>query len=82
MRFLQMRRSITLFGLCSAGGVLRVLECLLKTGLILAKISLLLQMRSDLRGKPVYLGLAMTAEGLLRLKPQNLLINLPLSAAV
>lgn len=41
-----------------------------------------LQMRSDLRGKPVYLGLAMTAEGLLRLKPQNLLINLPLSAAV
>ena len=41
-----------------------------------------LQMRSDLQGKPVYLGLAMTAEGLLRLKPQNLLINLPLSAAV
>ena len=41
-----------------------------------------LQMRSDLRGKPVYLGLAMTADGLLRLKPQNLLINLPLSAAV
>lgn len=40
-----------------------------------------LQMRSDLQGKPVYLGLAMTADGLLRLKPQNLLINLPLSAA-
>ena len=39
-------------------------------------------MRSDLQGKPVYLGLAMTADGLLRLKPQNLLINLPLSAAV
>ena len=51
MRFLQMRRSITLFGLCSAGGVLRVLECLLKPGLILAKISLLLQMRSDLLGQ-------------------------------
>lgn len=40
-----------------------------------------LQMRSDLQGKPVYLGLAMTADGLLKLKPQNLLINLPLAAA-
>lgn len=38
------------------------------------------QMRSDLQGKPVYLGLAMTADGLLKLKPQNLLINLPLAA--
>lgn len=40
-----------------------------------------LQMRSDLQGKPVYLGLAMTADGLLKLKPQNLLLNLPLAAA-
>lgn len=38
------------------------------------------QMRSDLQDKPVYLGLAMTADGLLKLKPQNLLLNLPLSA--
>ena len=36
-------------------------------------------MRSDLAGKPVYLGLAMTAEHTLRLKPQNLLVNLPLA---
>lgn len=40
-----------------------------------------LDMRADVRGKPVYLGLAMTAEGLLKLKPQNLLLNLPLAVA-
>ncbi|MBT9552594.1 MAG: hypothetical protein IV088_17230 [Hydrogenophaga sp.] len=39
------------------------------------------QMRADLQGKPVYLGLAMTADGLLKLKPQNLLLNLPLAAS-
>jgi hypothetical protein len=31
------------------------------------------------RGRPVYLGLAMTAAGRLKLKPQNLLANLPLA---
>jgi len=36
-------------------------------------------MRADVRGKPVYLGLAMGADGLLKLKPQNLLLNLPLA---
>lgn len=40
------------------------------------------QMRADLQGKPVYLGLAMTADGLLKLKPQNLLSNLPLARPV
>jgi hypothetical protein len=30
------------------------------------------------RGRPVYLGLSMTGEHLLRMKPQNLLVNLPL----
>ena len=39
-------------------------------------------MRADVRGKPVYLGLAMTADGLLKLKPQNLLLNLPLARPV
>jgi len=29
-------------------------------------------------GRPVYLGMAMNAKGKLRLKPQNLLVNLPL----
>ena len=36
-------------------------------------------MQADLAGAPVYLGLAMTADGLLRVKPQNLLRNLPLA---
>lgn len=34
-----------------------------------------------LRGKPVYLGLAMTPSKTLRMKPQNLLTNLPLQRA-
>ncbi len=38
-------------------------------------------MRPDVRGRPVYLGLAMAADGLVRLKPQNLLVNLPLGEA-
>jgi len=38
------------------------------------------EMRTDVAGKPVYLGLAMSADGTLRLKPQNLLLNLPLAA--
>ena len=37
--------------------------------------------RADLVGKPVYLGLAMDARSTLKLKPQNLLLNLPLAAA-
>jgi hypothetical protein len=36
-------------------------------------------MRADLAGRPVYLGMAMTEDRLLRLKPQNLLLNLPLA---
>lgn len=38
------------------------------------------EMRADVAGKPVYLGLAASAEGVVRLKPQNLLLNLPLAA--
>jgi hypothetical protein len=34
--------------------------------------------RSDVAGKPVYMGMATDADGVLRLKPQNLLVNLPL----
>ncbi len=37
--------------------------------------------RPDTAGRPVYLGMAMTPDNLLRLKPQNLLYNLPLAAA-
>lgn len=36
-------------------------------------------LRPEMHGAPVFLGLAMTAEGVLRLKPQNLLTNLPLA---
>ena len=37
------------------------------------------EMRRDVAGKPVYLGLMHTRDGLLRLKPQNLVLNLPLA---
>jgi len=36
-------------------------------------------LRPDMAGAPVFLGLAMTPEGTLRMKPQNLLMNLPLA---
>lgn len=39
------------------------------------------QMRPDLAGRPVYLGLAMDSDNVVRLKPQNLLVNLPLAKA-
>jgi hypothetical protein len=37
--------------------------------------------RPGLRGRPVYLGLARDGRGRVRLKPQNLLVNLPLAEA-
>lgn len=37
------------------------------------------EMRTDLAGKPIYLGLAMTEALTLKLKPQNLLLDLPLA---
>lgn len=37
-------------------------------------------LRDTMRGKPVYLGIAINDDGLIRLKPQNLLANLPLAA--
>ncbi len=39
-------------------------------------------MRSDIAGRPVYLGLCMTKTGRVRLKPQNLLVNLPLASDI
>lgn len=38
--------------------------------------------RADLAGKPVYLGLAMSQGEVLKLKPQNLLMNLPIARAI
>jgi hypothetical protein len=40
------------------------------------------EMRADVAGKPVYLGLMMNAEGVLKIKPQNLLVSLPLHASM
>jgi len=37
--------------------------------------------REDVRGRPVYLGLACRPDRTLKLKPQNLLVNLPLSGS-
>ncbi|MBC7624358.1 MAG: hypothetical protein H7232_13320 [Aeromicrobium sp.] len=37
-------------------------------------------MRADVQGKPVYLGMATNEEHVLKLKPQNLLLNLPIAA--
>jgi hypothetical protein len=39
----------------------------------------LADMRADVAGYPVYLGLASSEDGVLKLKPQNLLLNLPLA---
>ena len=39
-------------------------------------------MRPDIAGRPVYLAMAMSADSRLRLKPQNLLVNLPLAERV
>lgn len=36
--------------------------------------------RSDVAGRPVYLACAMNADNVLRIKPQNLLLNLPLAS--
>jgi hypothetical protein len=37
-------------------------------------------MRQDIAGRPVYLALAMNEENVVRMKPQNLLLNLPTAA--
>ncbi len=34
-----------------------------------------------MRGKPVYLALAMTPAGKVKMKPQNLIVNLPVNDA-
>jgi hypothetical protein len=39
------------------------------------------EMRADIAGRPVYLALSMGEDGLVRMKPQNLLTNLPLAQA-
>jgi hypothetical protein len=39
-------------------------------------------LRTELAGSPVYLGMAAGEDGTLRMKPQNLLVNLPLASRV
>jgi hypothetical protein len=36
-------------------------------------------MRADIAGKPVYMALSMDENAVVRMKPQNLLLNLPLA---
>jgi hypothetical protein len=38
-------------------------------------------MRRDIAGRTVYLGLSVDAEQVVRMKPQNLLLNLPVHEA-
>lgn len=40
------------------------------------------EMRADVAGKPVYMGLATNPDGVVRIKPQNLLLNLPIASAM
>ncbi len=49
-------------------------------GLFLLRFDDAAEMRADVAGQPVVLGMASNPDGLLRLKPQNLLTNLPLRA--
>lgn len=51
-------------------------------GLFRADFSDAAVLRADLSGAPVFLGLAMSPEATLRMKPQNLLVNLPLARRV
>lgn len=39
-------------------------------------------LRPEMKGAPVFLGMAMTSDGNLRMKPQNLLVNLPLARRI
>jgi hypothetical protein len=39
------------------------------------------EMRADIAGRPVYLAMAMDGDNVVRLKPQNLLVNLPIAAS-
>lgn len=39
------------------------------------------EMRADIAGRPVYLALSMSEDRVVRMKPQNLIINLPLAQA-
>jgi hypothetical protein len=51
-------------------------------GLFRAEFSDSNTMRAELAGAPVFLGLAMTPQSILRMKPQNLLMNLPLAGQI
>ena len=58
-----------------------VSESRLKQILCLFKLEADCGFVTEMQGKPVYMGLAMDEAGVVRFKPQNLLMNLPLAAA-
>jgi len=49
-------------------------------GCIRTTFSASIAMRQDIAGRQVYLALAMDEENVVRMKPQNLLLNLPTAA--
>ena len=58
-----------------------VSEDRLREILCLFKLTAETGLKSEMAGHPVYMGLAMNAAGIVSAKPQNLLVNLPLSDA-
>ena len=71
-----------LLDLLYAGQALEPAQLLRLIGLFRLDFADPREMRADVAGKPVYLALATSAEQVVKLKPQNLLLNLPLAAAV
>ncbi len=59
----------------------QVAETRLREILCLFQLSADSGLKAEMNGQPVYLGLAMNAAGIVSAKPQNLLVNLPLSDA-
>ena len=59
----------------------QVAETRLREILCLFQLSTDSGLKAEMNGQPVYLGLAMNAAGIVSAKPQNLLVNLPLSDA-
>ena len=58
-----------------------VSEDRLREILCLFKLTAETGLKPEMAGHPVYMGLAMNAAGIVSAKPQNLLVNLPLSDA-
>jgi hypothetical protein len=58
-------------------GRMKQLVCLFKL-----EFETMAEQRADIAGKPVYMALAMNEEGVVHMKPHNLLLNLPTAKAI